>query len=154
MFACEHEIVEWQQRDQEMHVVGWACRWCVRELAADYHHETWCRTDFCGADPITSEEIPVRLSPERFRAELEQLVSRELARRSEDAPAAPTIHDGALVDERQRRLQVPMARRDVRQAGPTDQHAGAGANVELHAGSYPPAVGEATPAPARLLPAG
>ena len=74
MFACEHEIVEWQQRNQGMHIVGWACRWCSSLQAADYHHETGCRRDFCGADPIASDEAPIHLSPEQFRIELEQIL--------------------------------------------------------------------------------
>jgi hypothetical protein len=104
MFACAHEIIEWQQRDQEMHVVGWQCRWCLSQLAADYHYATGCRRDFCGADPITDEKLPARLSPEQFRAELERLVSRVHARRSGDTLAAPNLQDAALVDERQRQL--------------------------------------------------
>jgi hypothetical protein len=86
MFACEHEIVEWQQRSQEIHVVGWACRWCSSPLAADYHHETSCRRDFCGADPVASEGSPIHLSPEQFRFELEQIVHRSLSKRSSVFP--------------------------------------------------------------------
>jgi hypothetical protein len=80
MYACEHEIVEWQQQSQGMHVVGWSCRWCFCELAADYHHETRCRPDFCGADPITGDETPFRLSPEQFRREVDRVVQRALHR--------------------------------------------------------------------------
>jgi hypothetical protein len=110
LYACAHEVIEWQQRDQGTHMVGWACRWCVRELAADYHHERWCRVDFCGADPITSEEIPARLSPGQFRTEVERLVYRVLARRSENRPAAPTIHDADRMKERQLALETPATR--------------------------------------------
>jgi hypothetical protein len=80
MCACEHEIIEWQQRDQEMHVVGWACRWCVRELAADYHYATDCRRDFCGADPIAGEGTPVHLPPEQFHSEMDRIVQRAVHR--------------------------------------------------------------------------
>jgi hypothetical protein len=74
MCACQHEIVEWEQRDQGMHVVGWACRWCSSLRAADYHHETGCRPDFCGAEPVVSAEATVRLSAEQFRIEFEHIL--------------------------------------------------------------------------------
>lgn len=63
-------------------MVGWACRWCWSPLTADYHHETSCRSDFCGADPVVSEGSPIQLSPEQFRIELERIVYRALAERS------------------------------------------------------------------------
>jgi len=81
MSVCEHEIVEWQQRDQGMHVVGWGCRWCSSPQAADYHHETRCRRDFCGADPVASDETSFQLSPEQFRIELERVVQQSLPKR-------------------------------------------------------------------------
>jgi hypothetical protein len=80
MRTCEHEIVEWQQRDQEMHIVGWECRWCSSQLAADYHYATGCRRDFCGADPVAGDETPVQLSPEQFRSEVDRIVQRAVHR--------------------------------------------------------------------------
>ena len=79
MCACEHEVVEWHERSQGIHVVGWLCRWCSDARGTDYHHESRCSWSFCGADPVVATEPPFRLSQERFRAELEQMVCRALA---------------------------------------------------------------------------
>ena len=84
MPGCEHEIVEWQTRDQGMHVVGWMCRWCFSGQAVDYHYETVCHRSYCGADPITSDESQVRLAPDEFRVALERIVYRVLSKRSSD----------------------------------------------------------------------
>lgn len=82
MFPCDHEIVEWQQRSPGLHIVGLSCRWCQSSSAVDYHHESWCRVDFCGADPIYSEETLFRLSPEQFREELERIINQAVSKRS------------------------------------------------------------------------
>jgi hypothetical protein len=68
-------------------MVGWACRWCFSPLATDYHHQTSCRRDFCGADPVASEGSPICLSPEQFRIELEQLIYRALSKQSSVSPS-------------------------------------------------------------------
>ena len=86
MFGCKHEIVEWQHRCQGMHVVGWMCRWCSSGRASDYHHETQCHRDYCGADPISGEAPHRQLSPDEFRIELERIVYRALLRSSDDPP--------------------------------------------------------------------
>jgi hypothetical protein len=57
MDACAHEVVEWQRRDGGMHVVGWLCRWCRDLRVVDYHHESGCRRDFCGAEPVAWEGV-------------------------------------------------------------------------------------------------
>lgn len=80
MLGCEHEIVEWQHRDHGMHVVGWICRWCSSRQAVDYHYETECHRDYCGADATISGEPQFRLSSEQFRIELERVVYRALSR--------------------------------------------------------------------------
>lgn len=53
MAECEHGLIEWQQLDEEdMHCLGWICRTCGDLRVGEYHHQTWCREDFCGAPPL------------------------------------------------------------------------------------------------------
>jgi hypothetical protein len=58
MANCTHDLMEWQQQDQELHCLGWVCRDCCQLQIVEYHHQTWCRQDFCGASP-TLEPTPV-----------------------------------------------------------------------------------------------
>jgi hypothetical protein len=46
---CAHDLIEWQQRDEDMHCLGWVCQHCGDLQVSEYHHESWCRVDFCGA---------------------------------------------------------------------------------------------------------
>jgi hypothetical protein len=48
VIECMHELIEWQQRDEEMHCLGWMCRSCRALQVGEYHHVSWCREDFCG----------------------------------------------------------------------------------------------------------
>ena len=86
MSGSQHEIVEWQHRCHGMHVVGWMCRWCSSGQAVDYHYETQCRQDFCGADPVVGEVSQHRMSPAELRIELERIVSRTISGRSVNPP--------------------------------------------------------------------
>jgi hypothetical protein len=60
------------------------------------------------------------------------------------------VHDADVLEERQMRLEMPATRRHVGKAGPLDQHAGAGVDVWLHTGHYPPADTSTAPAPPQV----
>jgi hypothetical protein len=51
------------------------------------------------------------------------------------APLVDPVDDTDLLEERQIALEMHAARRAVREAGPTDQHAGTGGDGGVHAGS-------------------
>lgn len=53
MVGCSHELLEWEQKDEQaMHWLGWCCRHCRDVQIGECHHETWCRRDFCGSEPV------------------------------------------------------------------------------------------------------
>jgi len=56
MENCTHDLIEWQEVEQEMHGLGWVCQRCGYLEIGEYHHRTWCRGDFCGVDPMAEEE--------------------------------------------------------------------------------------------------
>src|SRR6266496_237344 len=45
---CVHDLIEWEQSDEDMHCLGWICRACGYYEIGEYHHRTGCREDFCG----------------------------------------------------------------------------------------------------------
>jgi hypothetical protein len=57
MTDCRHDLLEWQQQDQGLHCLGWSCRFCGHQEVAEYHHQSWCRLDFCGAEPLFTMEL-------------------------------------------------------------------------------------------------
>jgi hypothetical protein len=72
MCACDHEIVERQQRSQGFHVLSWGCRWCASPASVEYHHESWCHPDFCGPGQSTGLEPRPRPSPEQVGVKVER----------------------------------------------------------------------------------
>jgi len=52
MVEYMHDLIEWEQQDEEMHCLGWICRTCGYLEIGEYHHQTCCRQDFCGTEPI------------------------------------------------------------------------------------------------------
>jgi hypothetical protein len=53
MTDCRHTRIEsCEQHDDDMHCSGWRCSDCDQEIVGECHHRTWCRPDFCGAEPI------------------------------------------------------------------------------------------------------
>jgi hypothetical protein len=57
MDECVHELIECQQREGEMHCLGWKCRGCTYYEIGEYHHLTGCREDFCGAESISEGAV-------------------------------------------------------------------------------------------------
>ena len=56
MTACVHAQIEpCEQHDDDMHCVGWACIDCGQLGIGECHHRSWCRPDFCGAEPILAD---------------------------------------------------------------------------------------------------
>jgi hypothetical protein len=56
MAACRHAQIELsEQREDGMHCSGWACTACGQLATGECHHQSWCRADFCGFDPIIVE---------------------------------------------------------------------------------------------------
>lgn len=52
MTLCAHlEIEITDHQDSGMHCSGWVCRSCDHLAVGECHHQSWCRTDFCGAEP-------------------------------------------------------------------------------------------------------
>lgn len=60
MIGCAHGLIEWEQHDEGMHSLGWVCRYCGYIVLGECHHETWCRADFCGAEPVVEEAVTTR----------------------------------------------------------------------------------------------
>ena len=57
MLRCTHLSIELrEERADGMHCQGWSCRVCAHLALGECHHETWCRVDFCGADPLIALE--------------------------------------------------------------------------------------------------
>jgi hypothetical protein len=52
MADCAHELIEWQQQDEELHRLGWVCRRCCHLEIGEYHHQGRCRRDVCGINPV------------------------------------------------------------------------------------------------------
>ena len=63
MINCTHELVEWEQCDEAMHCLGSACRSCRYVELRECHHQTRCRVDFCGVDPVFEEVATARPEP-------------------------------------------------------------------------------------------
>lgn len=57
MILCTHDLFEFYDlREDGMHCQGWVCKRCGHLATGECHHESWCRVDFCGAEPVTAEE--------------------------------------------------------------------------------------------------
>ena len=63
MADCVHDLMEWQHQDEEMHYLSWMCRTCGSVAIGECHHQTWCRVDFCGAEPAAEAQGARRLQP-------------------------------------------------------------------------------------------
>ncbi len=56
MIACMHVRIEsCEQHEDDMHYEGWLCLDCGHEGVGECHHRSWCRPDFCGAEPLRLE---------------------------------------------------------------------------------------------------
>jgi hypothetical protein len=52
MAACRHLNIEIRELfDQSLHCSGWSCLSCDQLATGECHHQSWCRVDFCGAEP-------------------------------------------------------------------------------------------------------
>lgn len=52
MALCPHLEIEINDHHEDgMHWSGWTCRGCGHVAVGESHHRSWCRTDFCGAEP-------------------------------------------------------------------------------------------------------
>jgi hypothetical protein len=60
--VCAHELLEWQEHEDEMHCLGWICRECRQVQLGECHHGSWCREDFCGAAPVAEVALAFRLA--------------------------------------------------------------------------------------------
>jgi hypothetical protein len=55
--SCEHPEIEVHEKVEDgMHWSGWACLSCDHLATGECHHQSWCREDFCGADPVVAGE--------------------------------------------------------------------------------------------------
>ena len=63
MIDCGHDLIEWEQQQEGMHALGWICRYCGYIELGESHHETWCRADFCGAEPVFEDAVTSRSGP-------------------------------------------------------------------------------------------
>ena len=53
MASCVHDRIEFRdEQDESMHCWGWVCLSCDYLATGECHHRTWCRVDFCGAQPV------------------------------------------------------------------------------------------------------
>ena len=60
MLLCAHELIEFREEvDEGMHCQGWICRQCSHLAVGECHHTSWCREDFCGAQPVAEEQPAV-----------------------------------------------------------------------------------------------
>jgi hypothetical protein len=58
MTGCVHARFEaCEQHDDDMHCAGWICVDCGQRGVGECHHRSWCRLDFCGAEPIQIEML-------------------------------------------------------------------------------------------------
>ena len=56
MAPCLHlEIEVNEELEGGMHCSGWLCRSCAYLAIGECHHQSWCRTDFCGVEPVVVE---------------------------------------------------------------------------------------------------
>ena len=56
MTSCVHVEIEIKEElEGGMHCSGWICRSCDHLAVGECHHQSWCRTDFCGAEPVFAE---------------------------------------------------------------------------------------------------
>ena len=56
MTACMHPRTEsYEQHEDDMHCAGWICTDCGQRGVGDCHPLSWCRPDFCGAEPARAE---------------------------------------------------------------------------------------------------
>ena len=62
MLPCVHEEIQLtEERSDGMHCQGWTCPRCQHLAVGECHHESWCRVDFCGADPIVGAALEPEL---------------------------------------------------------------------------------------------
>lgn len=55
MPSCSHEVIQLKDEVGDgMHCQGWTCQRCDHLAVGECHHQTWCRRDFCGADPVVA----------------------------------------------------------------------------------------------------
>ena len=53
---CTHDRFEFrEEREHDMHCWGWVCLNCDHLATGECHHQSWCREDFCGAEPLSAE---------------------------------------------------------------------------------------------------
>ena len=58
MAMCIHEVIEFcEQHEDGMHCSGWVCLSCDHLATGECHHQSWCRQDFCGAEPVIVEAL-------------------------------------------------------------------------------------------------
>jgi len=58
MTDCIHARIEaCEQHEDDMHCAGWVCADCGQQGVGDCHPLTWCRPDFCGAEPVRAEML-------------------------------------------------------------------------------------------------
>ena len=63
MDLCTHEMIDFREvHEDDMHCWGWSCESCGHLATGECHHESWCRQDFCGADPIGADPREPRAS--------------------------------------------------------------------------------------------
>lgn len=56
MASCTHREFEMREQvEDDMHCSGWACLTCSHLANGECHHQSWCREDFCGLQPVLVE---------------------------------------------------------------------------------------------------
>ena len=56
MPSCLHLSIEVREVvEDDMHYSGWTCPSCNHLASGECHHQSWCRQDFCGAEPLLLE---------------------------------------------------------------------------------------------------
>jgi len=56
MTPCLHLSIEIRETvEDDLDFSGWSCPNCSHLATGECHHQSWCRQDFCGAEPLLVE---------------------------------------------------------------------------------------------------